>query len=77
MYLPHYAAVTTDWIGIPIFCRVAIETEIAEEAEISIQTIRVALDAEIAKGGKWLSRRSCPSKNRPNKKSVVTMAGIR
>jgi len=28
--------------------QVAIETEIAEEAEISIQTIRVALDAEIA-----------------------------
>ena len=28
--------------------QVAIETEIAEEAEISIQTIRVVLDAELA-----------------------------
>ena len=46
-YLPHCATATTalDWDT--DLLQVAIETEIAEEAEISIQTIRVALDAEL------------------------------
>ncbi len=55
----------------------AIETEIAEEAEISIQTIRVALDAEI-KGREVVIPEFVPIKEPPQPESGVTaVTGIR
>ncbi len=48
LFLPRCAVAMMDPTGIPTSCARHLENEIAEAAEVSIQTIRVMLDAELA-----------------------------